>query len=55
MDSTEVASLLCEAVFNGDLALLRRLLRAGAPAGAQDYDARSPLHIAACEGLAAAV
>ncbi|KAK9810819.1 hypothetical protein WJX73_009788 [Symbiochloris irregularis] len=54
MDSTETASLLCEAVFNGDLAFLRRLLRAGAPPGAQDYDARTPLHIAACEGHAAA-
>lgn len=39
----------------GDLARLRRLLRAGADPCAVDYDRRSPLHIAASEGSLAAV
>ena len=41
------ASLLCSAVFAGEQALLRRLLRAGAKPDTGDYDRRRPLHIAA--------
>lgn len=43
------ASLLCQCVFSGELALLRRLLRAGAHPDAGDYDQRTALHIAAAE------
>ena len=50
-----LASLLCAAVFEGDLKLLRRLLRAGADVNAGDYDQRTALHVAAAEGNLAAV
>ena len=50
-----MASVLCECVFNGNLQLLRKLLRAGAPPHVGDYDSRTALHIAAAEGLTAAV
>ena len=54
----EEAALLCTCVFDGDLRLLRRLLRAGAHVDAGDYDKRTALHIAAgapgAGGLAAA-
>ena len=49
------AALLCTAVFEGDLKLLRLLLRAGAHVDAGDYDKRTALHIAAAEGNLAAV
>lgn len=49
------ASLLCTAVFEGDLKLLRRLLRGGAHVDADDYDRRTALHVAAAEGNLAAV
>lgn len=50
-----MASQLCTCVFEGDLPLLRRLVSAGAPADAGDYDKRTALHIAAAEGNTAAV
>ncbi len=50
-----MASQLCTCVFEGDLPLLRRLVSAGAPADAGDYDKRTALHIAASEGNTAAV
>lgn len=50
-----VAARLCTAVFEGDLPLLRRLLEAGAPPDACDYDKRTALHISAAEGNLAAV
>jgi ankyrin repeat protein len=40
------ASILCQAVFDGDIVLLQRLLRAGIPVNASDYDKRSASHIA---------
>ncbi len=46
---------LCTCVFEGNLPLLRRLIRAGAAADAGDYDKRTALHIAAAEGNTAAV
>lgn len=46
---------MCSAVYEGDARLLRRLLRAGAPTGAADYDGRTALHIAAAEGNLAMV
>ena len=44
------ASSLCQAVFEGDSTLLRRLLEAGTPVNAVDYDMRAAIHIAAAEG-----
>lgn len=49
------AALLCAAVYEGDMQLLRRLLRAGACADAEDYDKRTALHIAASDGNMPAV
>jgi len=46
----ETAALLCGCVFDCDLPLLRRLVTAGAPPWAADYDGRTALHIAAAEG-----
>lgn len=43
------ASTLCQAVFDGDVTLLRRLLDAGTPVNASDYDKRTATHIAAAE------
>jgi ankyrin repeat protein/CRP-like cAMP-binding protein len=53
--SGKMAILLCSTVYNGDLKLLRRLLRAGADVDAVDYDGRTALHIAAAEGNVPAV
>ena len=50
-----MAAQLCTCVFEGNLPLLRRLIRAGAAADAGDYDKRTALHIAASEGNTAAV
>lgn len=53
--SAKNASVLCAAVADGDLMLLRRLLLAGADANDSDYDDRTALHIACAEGNVAAV
>ena len=50
MDESLAASVLCQAVFDGDSTLLRRLLQAGIPVNAADYDKRTACHIAAAEG-----
>ena len=50
-----MAAQLCTCVFEGNMPLLRRLIRAGAAADAGDYDRRTALHIAAAEGNTAAV
>jgi ankyrin repeat protein len=55
MDEMVVASTMCTAVFEGDLVKLKRLLRAGAPPDACDYDKRAAIHIAAAEGNVTAV
>jgi ankyrin repeat protein len=49
------ASVLCQTVSDGDIVLLKRLLRAGIPVNAADYDKRTAAHIAAAEGNAAAL
>ena len=54
-DRIAMAAQLCTCVFEGNLPLLRRLIRAGAAADAGDYDKRTALHIAASEGNTAAV
>jgi hypothetical protein len=42
-------ALLCSAVSEGDLALLRRMLHAGADPNIGDYDKRTALHVAAAD------
>jgi ankyrin repeat protein len=49
------ASVLCQTVSDGDIVLLKRLLRAGINPNAADYDKRTAAHIAAAEGHAAAL
>jgi ankyrin repeat protein len=49
MKESFAASTLCQAVFDGDSTLLRRLLEAGTPVNAGDYDKRTASHIAAAE------
>ena len=46
---------LCQAVFDGDILLLKRLLQAGIDKNAADYDKRTAAHIAAAEGNVAAI
>lgn len=53
--SVEQAAVLCTAVFDGNLPLLRRLLTAGVSVDAGDYDQRTALHISAAEGNLQAV
>jgi hypothetical protein len=55
MGTVEDAARMCSCVFESNLPLLRRLIRAGAPVDAGDYDKRTALHISAAEGNAAAV
>jgi ankyrin repeat protein len=50
MGESLAASVLCQAVFDGDILFLRRLLRAGINVNAADYDKRTAAHIAAAEG-----
>lgn len=55
MPDSLAASVLCQTVFDGDTALLKRLLQAGIQVNAADYDKRTAAHIAAAEGNVAAV
>merc|ERR1711892_40270 len=48
-------SLMCSAAKLGDLKTLARLRREGGDYNVEDYDARTPLHIAASEGHALVV
>lgn len=50
MSECRAASVLCQAVYDGDIVLLRRLLDAGIDCNAVDYDKRTASHIAAAEG-----
>jgi ankyrin repeat protein len=55
MSESLAASVLCQAVFDGDIVLLKRLLHAGIQVNAADYDKRTAAHIAAAEGNVAAI
>lgn len=48
---SDAGNQLCSAVSRGDADFLKRVLSYGADANSIDYDHRTPLHIAACEGL----
>jgi potassium channel len=50
MSEHNAASVLCQTVSDGDIVLLKRLLRAGINPNAADYDKRTAAHIAAAEG-----
>lgn len=55
MPESLAASILCQAVCDGDIVLLKRLLKAGIQVNASDYDQRTAAHIAAAEGNVAAI
>lgn len=55
MKESLAASVLCQAVYDGDILLLKRLLRARIQVDAGDYDKRTAAHIAAAEGNVAAI
>jgi ankyrin repeat protein len=55
MEDSQAASILCQAVFDGDVLQLRRLVRAGIQVNASDYEKRTAAHIAAAEGNLAAL
>lgn len=46
-----VGSYLCSVVARGDSDFLRRLLSNGIDPNPKDYDNRTPLHVAASQGL----
>jgi CRP-like cAMP-binding protein len=50
LDESRASSLLNQAVFDGNVALLQRLVKAGVDVNAGDYDMRRPVHVAASEG-----
>lgn len=54
MSESLAASTLCQAVFDGDTLLLKRLLNSRIQVNASDYDKRTAVHIAASEGNTAA-
>jgi hypothetical protein len=55
MSESLAASILDQAVFDGDMLLIRRLLQAEIQVNAVDYDKRAAVHIAAAEGNVAAL
>ena len=55
LNQNRAASILCQAVFDGDILLLKRLVQAQIPVNASDYDKRTAAHIAAAEGNVSAM
>ncbi|KAL3653757.1 hypothetical protein CASFOL_003438 [Castilleja foliolosa] len=51
LEIRNVGSYLCTLVERGELELLRRVLRKGIDPDSVNYDARTPLHVAASQGL----
>ncbi|KAK2652563.1 hypothetical protein Ddye_012419 [Dipteronia dyeriana] len=51
LDIDEAGSFLCTAVIRGDSDFLKRVLFSGIDPNSKDYDHRTPLHVAASEGL----
>lgn len=47
----DAGGYLCKVVAQGKIDLLRRLLRFGIDPNCRNYDRRTPLHVAASEGL----
>lgn len=47
----DAGSQLCAAVARGDSDFLKRILSYGVDPNSKDYDHRTPLHIAAAEGI----
>ncbi|XP_078441067.1 potassium channel KOR1-like [Wolffia australiana] len=47
----DAGSRLCQAVANGNVDFLKRVLTYGVDPDSKDYDHRTPLHLAAAEGL----
>ena len=50
LPDSQVASILCQTVYDGDVKTLRRLLKAKINANASDYDKRTAQHLACAEG-----
>ena len=55
MTSGEAATQLCTCVFDCNVPLLRRYMKAGILVNAGNFDSRTALHVAAAEGNLAAV
>ena len=53
--AADAASYLCLAASRGDIGELRRLVASGFDPSTADYDGRTALHLAACEGQAEAI
>eukprot|EP00873_Tetraselmis_striata_P009034 jgi/Tetstr1/429298/TSEL_019216.t1 len=51
LTEAERASELCRAVLDGDIRMLRRLMRCGVDPAAKGYDSRTALHVARGRGL----
>ncbi|PKI54418.1 hypothetical protein CRG98_025205 [Punica granatum] len=51
LEVDDAGSFLCSAVAKGDADFLKRLLSSGIDPNSKDYDHRTPLHVAASEGL----
>lgn len=47
----DAGGYLCRVVTDGKIDLLKRLLRFGVDPNCKNYDQRTPLHVAAAEGL----
>lgn len=47
----DAGTFLCTAVSRGDFDLIKRVLCAGTDPNSSDYDHRTPLHVAASQGL----
>ena len=55
MTTGEAATQLCTCVFDCNVPLLRRFIKAGILVNAGNFDSRTALHVAAAEGNLAAV